>query len=386
MASASWVTRSAVDRFAAFGTVLFFAGPLGSRPSRSRNKLRGCECKSEPVTFRLFLFPTDVQMPNSTQTRVQKLPLAEHRLCARVARLYYESELTQEQIGEFLGLSRMKVNRLLRLATTSGVVQIQIIGPDEPHAELLHQLQLQFRLKDARVVSAPPPEHALRAVLASAASEWLADQLEDNLVVGIGLGRTVALMPESFSVPRPIACRFVTLEGVGVSRTVGFAAYDVTSRLAEAAGGTAEIISAPTFVSNEAMRHALIAEPSVRDSLDVARKAGLMLQSVGSVTSDALLFRHGMLSAEDLVELEKAGAVGDALGHFFDANGDHIPWPTDDLHIGLTLDDLKGCLTSALVAGGEDKVVAIRAAIRGGFANALITDAATAQQLLDLGA
>jgi DNA-binding transcriptional regulator LsrR (DeoR family) len=193
-------------------------------------------------------------------------------------------------------------------------------------------------------------------------------------------------MPESFSVPRPIACRFVTLEGVGVSPNAGFAAYDVTSRLAEAAGGTAGIISAPTFVSTASMRSALVAEPSVRDSLDVARNAGLMLQSVGSVTTDALLFRHGTLSADDLTKLESAGAVGDALGHFFDSNGDHIPWPTDDLHVGLTLDDMKTCPTSVLVAGGEDKVIAIRGAIRGGFANALITDAATAQRLLDLGA
>jgi DNA-binding transcriptional regulator LsrR (DeoR family) len=325
-------------------------------------------------------------MPTATQSRAINLPLAEHRLCARIARLYYESELTQEQIGEFLGLSRMKVNRLLRLATTSGVVQIQIVGPEEPHADLLHQLQLHFRLKDARVVTAPPPEQSLRPVLAAAASEWLADQLDDDLVVGLGLGRTVALMPETFAVPRPIACRFVTLEGVGVSPNAGFAAYDVTSRLSEAAGGAAGIISAPTFVSTTTVRSALIDEPSVRDALNVARAAGLMLQSVGSVTTDALLYRHGTLSAEDLGELQKAGAVGDALGHFFDADGAHVPWPTDDLHIGLTLDELKACPTSALVAGGKDKVVAIRGAIRGGFVNALITDAATAQQLLDLGA
>jgi deoxyribonucleoside regulator len=325
-------------------------------------------------------------MTTATHNRVINLSLAEHRLCARVARLYYESELTQEQIGDFLGLSRMKVNRLLRLATTSGVVQIQIVGPDEPHADLLHRLLLEFRLRDARIVSTPLPEQSLRPVLAAAASEWLADQLEDGLVVGLGLGRTVALMPDTFAVPRPIAGRFVTLEGVGVSPNAGFAAYDVTSRLAEVAGGTAGIISAPTFVSTASVRSALMGEPSVRDALDVARAAGLMLQSVGTVTTDALLFRHGTLAAGDLTALLDAGAVGDALGHFFDAYGAHVPWPTDDLHIGLTLDELKACPTSALVAGGEDKVLAIRAAIRGGIANTLITDAATAEHLLGIGA
>jgi lsr operon transcriptional repressor len=305
-------------------------------------------------------------------------------MCARVARLYYESELTQEQIGERLGLSRMKVNRLLSLAARAGVVTFQIVDPDEPHLELQHRLQAAFALKDAVVVSEPSPERPLRAVLAAAAATWLADRLRSDLVIGLGLGRTVALLPETFAVIRPIPCRFIPLEGVGLSPNAGFAAYDVTSRLAEAAGGRAEIISAPTFVSSRVVRDALLAEPSVAASLRVARGAGLMIQSVGSVSADALLLRHGTLSKADLQELRQAGAVGDALGHFFDADGAHIPWPTDDLHIGLTLDDLKACPTSAVVAGGKDKVLAIHAAIRGGILNALITDAATATRLLDL--
>ncbi len=325
---------------------------------------------------------TPTPLPTSRSIR---LTLAEHRLCARVARLYYEAEMTQEQIGELLGLSRMKVNRLLTQATRAGIVHIEIIGPDEPYFELTHQLQLAFHLKDVRVVADPQPEQDRRSVLAAAAASWLADQLEDGLVVGLGLGRTVAQIPETFAVPRPVPCRFVTLEGVGVSPNAGFAAYDVTSRLAEAAGGTPWIISAPTFVSTASVRNALMAEPTVKASLDVARNAGVMIQSVGTVTDDALLVRHGTLSAGDLGRLRKAGAVGDALGHFFDTNGAHVPWPTDDLHVGLTLDDLRACSTSALVAGGEEKVPAILAAIRGRIGNALITDASTANRLLDLG-
>jgi len=323
-------------------------------------------------------------MPTQATQRKIDLPVAEHRLCARVARLYYESELTQEQIGERLGLSRMKVNRLLSLAARSGVVTFHIVDPDEPHQELQHRLQSTFGLKDAVVVSEPAPERPLRSVLAAAAATWLAGRLRTDLVVGLGLGRTVALLPETFAVSRPVACRFIPLEGVGLSPDAGFAAYDVTSRLAEAAGGKAEIISAPTFVSSPVIRDALLAEPAVAASLRLARGAGLMIQSLGSVSSDALLLRHGTLSRSDLQQLRKAGAVGDALGHFFDADGVHIPWATDELHIGLTIEDLMACPMSAVVAGGEDKVLAIRAAIRGGFLNALITDSATAGRLLEM--
>jgi len=231
-------------------------------------------------------------------------------------------------------------------------------------------------------VSDPLPEQTLVAVLAEAAAGWLSERLAPGLVVGFGLGRTVASIPDTFAVPRPVPCRFVTLEGVGTSPNAGFAAYDVTRRLADAAGGIAEIISAPTYVSSQIVRDALLEEPSVRAPLELARSAALMIQSVGSLTADAPLFRHGTLSLDDLTALAEAGAVGDALGHFFDAQGRHIPWRTDDLNIGLTLDDLKACPTSALVAGGERKVPAILGALRGGFFNVLITDAATARAVL----
>lgn len=318
-----------------------------------------------------------------TAVRKVDLPVDEHRLCARVARLYYSSHLTQEQIGQRLGLSRMKVNRLLKLAIETGVVQIRIIDVDEPHAELVEALEAAFQLREVRVVPDPPSEPELRPALAAAAGSWLAEQLTDGLVIGVGLGRTVALLPAAFSVPQPIDCRFVTLEGVGVSPNAGFAAYDVTSRLADAAGGRAEVISAPTFVSSATVRNALLTEPSVEAALAVARSAGLMIQSVGTVSTDAPLFRHGTLASADLVRLEASGAVGDALGHFFDADGNHVPWPTDELHVGLVLDDMRRCPTSALVAGGIDKVPAIRGALRGRIANVLITSATTARALIE---
>jgi len=320
-----------------------------------------------------------------TVSRKGGLPLAQHRLCVRVARLYYESDRTQEQIGGTLGISRMKVNRLLRLARQEGIVQVRIVGPEEPFGELQHRLLTTFDLQDVRIVAAPPADEALRSVIAAEASEWLVERLEANLVVGLGLGRTVALLPESFAPVGPVDCVFVTLEGVGTSPNAGFAAYNVTSRLADAVGGSAEIVSAPTFVSDPNLQDRLLSEPSVVASLDVARGAGLAIQSVGTVSSDATLYRHGTLTDDDLKQLRNAGAVGDALGHFFDEDGQHVPWWTDKTHVGLTLDELKKLPTSALVAGGLDKVHAIRAALRGGIFNVLITDDACAARLLELG-
>ena len=52
-----------------------------------------------------------------------------HELLAKVASLYYEEELTQNEIAARLGLSRVKIYRLLKQAKDEQVVQVVIDWP-----------------------------------------------------------------------------------------------------------------------------------------------------------------------------------------------------------------------------------------------------------------
>ena len=54
---------------------------------------------------------------------------AKQQLLARVSSMFYEQDLTQSEIGEKLGLSRVKIYRLLKEAKEEGVVQITIHWP-----------------------------------------------------------------------------------------------------------------------------------------------------------------------------------------------------------------------------------------------------------------
>ena len=54
------------------------------------------------------------------------LALAEEELVARVAWCYYHDGLTQNDIGERLGLPRLKISRLLEKGRQSGVIRVQI--------------------------------------------------------------------------------------------------------------------------------------------------------------------------------------------------------------------------------------------------------------------
>lgn len=47
------------------------------------------------------------------------------------AKLYYEHQLSQQEISKKLGVSRPTVSRLLKQARETGIVKIEIIDPAE---------------------------------------------------------------------------------------------------------------------------------------------------------------------------------------------------------------------------------------------------------------
>jgi DNA-binding transcriptional regulator LsrR (DeoR family) len=82
-------------------------------------------------------------------------------------------------------------------------------------------------------------------------------------------------------------------------------------------------------------------------------------------------------------ELAAHGAVGDMLGRFLDADGNDIAHPLNERTIGIEIDALKSIPQKILAAAGRHKVGIIRAVVKRGLVNTLITDDVTAELLLE---
>ncbi|MDX2606157.1 sugar-binding domain-containing protein [Streptomyces caniscabiei] len=89
------------------------------------------------------------------------------------------------------------------------------------------------------------------------------------------------------------------------------------------------------------------------------------------------------VAEEEIARLRALGAVGDICQRFFDANGVHVDAGLGERTIGISVDQLRTVPRRIAVAGGERKYTAVRAAVRGRWITALITDIATARRLLD---
>jgi deoxyribonucleoside regulator len=313
----------------------------------------------------------------------QNLSEEEYRLCIRVALLYFENNLTQDEIGKILGYSRVKINRVLKQARESGIVDIRVHQPIDGYFSIEDDLMRKYSLRDAVITPNANPGSELYLSLVRGAARWLGRHLESGMFIGIGLGRTVSYLPQVFHMDNPVECIFTEVVGAASETSGRKVSYNITSKLAELAGGRAELFYAPTIVSNPELKTRILSEPSVIKSLQRARKCHIVLQSVGPVDKSALLYINGHLDEKRLIELQEMGAVGDAMGHYFDRNGKPVQSWIDECIIGIDLEDLNKILWSVLIGGGKEKVLPIDSALKGKLFNVLITDLGTAQALLE---
>ena len=309
------------------------------------------------------------------------ISLDEHHLWAKIAKLYYEDDLTQGEIAKKLGYSRVKIHRILRSAKENGIVQVLISAPDNGAVTLESLLIKKYDLRDCIVVEDNPPGEDFYLALARGTASWLKQHLQPGLRIGLGLGRTLSYLPNAFIAEKEIACTFTEVTGAVSDHSWGFESNNIASQMAEICGGKAELFYAPTLVSTPSLKEQLIKERSVKKALERAQSCDIVLQSVGPVDETAILFIHGYVSRMEMDELKMSGAVGDALGCYFDKSGNLVPSPIDGLMIGLHLSELIATPWSVLVGGGPEKVIPIDAALKGGFFNVLVTNLKTAEQL-----
>lgn len=309
-----------------------------------------------------------------------------HELLAQVASLYYEEELTQSQIAARLGLSRVKVYRLLKQAKEEQVVQIVIDWPIKRAARWEKELCSTFGLADALVLQAAATDatgglHQLGQL----AARYLEQTLQDNAALTVCLGRSTY---ETIAAIRPGFRAHVQVAPAMGSMPFALRELDsgaLARKLAQKLGGEVLDLSAPAVADSPHDAEVLRNQRDIRRALDLARAADVALLGVGNLDPDQSGFVNGgFLAAAALQAMAAQGAVGDMGGHIFTLDGGVYDREFDDRLIGLSLDDYKRISRTIAVAAGAEKAAAILGALRTRAITTLVTDDRTAAAVLAL--
>lgn len=308
----------------------------------------------------------------------------EASLSARAAWLYYAAGLTQGEIAKRLNVPSTKAHRLVARATKSGMVRVFVEADIAECVSLEDRLASGFGLQFCRVAPELDEDPLPLKALALAGATYLRHALEQrqHSVIGLGHGRTLAAVVEHLPRMRVEEVRFVSLLG-GLTRRFAANPFDVIHRIAERTGAEAYMLPAPLFARTASDRAVLMKQMGVAEVFAMGQEASLRLVGIGEVTVTSHLVTTGMVKPEELAELHRLGAAGEMLGHYFDAEGERLTGPMDDRVMAPSLEELRGRFTVA-IAGGVDKTRAIRALLKSGLLQGLITDEATARGLVKL--
>ncbi len=302
------------------------------------------------------------------------------RLLLRVAQLYHEQDLTQQEVGERLHLTRWQVGRLLQRAKKMGIVRVEIVHPDARRHQIEATLCARAGLKDAIVVpGSSDPAQSMRLV-ARAAADYLADLEPRPTSVAISWGRTMAALANAISPGWAKNVTVIQANG-GLSLPGEGSPANVIGQLAHHGQGRPVFLPAPALVGSPDLAEALRNEEQVRSVLAMARSADVLVFSCGGLCPDSVLIGSGCISLSDVTQAEEAGCVGDVVARYINADGYPVSEELEARTIGLTLTDVINAKLSIAVAAGQAKFQIAEAVVRRGLCDILVTDEATASYL-----
>lgn len=297
-----------------------------------------------------------------------------YTLATKAAWYYYMENYTQHQIAEAMGLSRAKVIRLLEDAKTDGIIQFNFRKDDSTRVSLEKNLIAAYGLNDAFVVPTPLNEATLTHTISRAAALYVSDHLRPGGYLNIGYGDTVSSMLGYLAKEHEDPINVVSMTG-GVS-------YYLPSVSSTAYAMHLFLIPSPLIVSSSEVRDALLGEKSIQEIYAMTEHADMSVVGIGAAVEGATVLRNGIIRESELAILKMQGSVGDVLNHFYDSEGNPITTEIENRTISTDIEKLRTMKNVVGVAGGSEKIAAIKAVLRGGYLNVLVTDSKTAEELL----
>lgn len=316
----------------------------------------------------------------------------ELRLSLRAATLYYLDGLTQAEVAQRLGVSRPTAGRLVARARAQGLVRIEVAVPEalreNLHADTERALEEHFGLVEAVVVgtrvddTGPVEKASSFGALGRAAAALVTRRIRPTDSLGFTWGPETVAFAQSLPVGVATCSTIVQLDGSITTGSYQTGTEYVLGRCAEQLRAQPLRLPTPLYADASTVS-SMQSDSLISRTLDIGRRADMMIFGVGAVSTSTTLFEGSFLDTAMIADLAARGAVGEIGGRFFRADGSAVPGDLEARTMSVPLDDIRACPATVLVTGGRSKHPAVLGALHGGLAKFLVCDIACAHFLLD---
>ena len=304
-------------------------------------------------------------------------------LLVKVAQMYYEEDLSQEEISKNIGLSRPYVSRLLADAKEMGIIQFKVLNPLKGESDLERRIRTKTHLE--KVIVSPITQNTSRMHnLSKKAVEYLEDIVQNGDIIGFSWGTTIFsvtnLLGQKQKYPDIVAAQLCG----GISNLEhDIYCFEIARNFSKAWEAKPYVLTCPAIVSSKRLKEAFLSDSNINKVMSYGYDSNIALMTMGTFGLQSSLYRAGYLNEKEVMSLIEKGAIGDICTHVIDAEGNICDKELDERTMSVPLDVIKKKKIRIGVACGQSKVDSIYAAIKAEIINVLIIDEETAGYVLE---
>ena len=302
-------------------------------------------------------------------------------LCKKAAWLYYVAKLNQNQIAEKIGLSKMRVHRLIALAEKNGFVKTYVEGDFERTSKYENILKEKYKIKFCEVIPNDLESDNPINMLGAAGGRFIMSQINNNIYeFGIGTGSTMSAVAKWLpKINKKID--FISLNG-SLTRNNAVQTQSVISQIANKTNGQCYATGIPLITESVEQKKMIENINYVKEILIRGNKTKIKILSVGGLDDSSLNVRSKIFSQKSIANLKSAGAVGEVGGNFFNIDGKIISNEETTKILSADYSFFKKAKT-IIIAGGKNKILQLKSVLKSAYFSGLITDSNTADRLIN---
>lgn len=302
--------------------------------------------------------------------------LDDTRVMIKICKLYYQQELSQNEIAKIMGVSRPTVSKYLTHAKQKGIVEIKINENDL--LELETKIEEKYNLEEVICVK---DSKKLKLKLGIAGSNYLIRKLSKDDIVAVSAGTTIDQVSKNTNdnskFPNVL---FVPLVGGMGNASMDIHANHIADSLSKCFDAHNMLLHAPVVVDDIESKNFIMNQKFVSKVTEKMKQATIAIVGIGANPEQSTMVAsyRDELSFEDI----KNKAIGDIMYNFIDENGEKINCEWNNRIISLEIEEYKKIPLKIGIAGGKNKEKAIKAALNNNLIDVLVTDENTGIALL----
>lgn len=295
----------------------------------------------------------------------------------RVANYYYKWGLTQDEIAKRINVSRQKINKMLKECIELGIVKFLIPELEETYLKIEALIEEKYNLKSVRICK-PINQEYLYSELGNLGSQYLMSIIRNGDTIGFSRGRSVSALVDYIEPKNIKNINVAQLMGGWNNNHTNENSDEIVHRFSKKLNANATMLYFPVVVKSEVLKQEILKEYSYIEAYDAIKSCSIAVVGIGNSKYPELIPTMGEQDYKHI----KDKAVGEICTHFYNENGEFLNIPFNNRVISVEYKDYMNIPMRIGVAGSQDKLLAIKGALKGKLVNVLITDLEIAKQLL----